>query len=180
MIQRLQRAAIISGGLMAAAGCQQPLKVGSVAPDFSGMTNQGKVIRLGDLMGERGVVLYFYPKGETLGCVTQTCAFRDRLGGFSKRGYTVVGISCDSVDSPRAYTAERALPCTRITDADCSIARRYHVPLVHRTLVDAPSLLVDRQAFVIDRGGKIIEQYEVEDPEDDVRKAYEALEVPYH
>lgn len=78
-----------TGWLLVTVGCQQPLRVGSVAPDFSGVTDEGKVIKLGDLMGDHGMVLYFYPKGETLGCVAQACAFRDRLGKLHDRGYTL-------------------------------------------------------------------------------------------
>ena len=179
MIKRLQRTVIVSGCLVVSAGCQQPLKVGSVAPDFSGVTDEGEVVKLSDLMGNRGVVLYFYPKGETLGCVTQACAFRDRLGRLYEKGYAVTGIRCDSVDSPRAYKARQELPFTLITDSDGAIARRFDVPLEHKMLGDTPSLLIDRQTFVIDKERRITQQFKVEDPEERVRKTVEKLGVPF-
>ena len=180
MIKRLQFTAVVAGGLLVAAGCQQPLGVGSVAPDFSGVTDEGKAIKLSDLMGDRGVVLYFYPKGETLGCVTQACAFRDRLGGLHEKGYTVAGISCDSVDSHKAFKAKHELPFTLIADSDGAIARKFGVPVEHKRLGDKPSLLVDRQTFIIDKERRIIQQFKVEEPEEHVRKTFEALEVPFY
>ena len=180
MIKGLQLMGIAAGWLLVAAGCQQPLRVGSVAPDFPGVTDEGKAITLGDLMGDRGVILYFYPKGETLGCVTQACAFRDRLGGLHEKGYTVAGISCDSVDSHKAFKANHELPFTLIADSDGSIARRFGVPVEHKRLGDKPSLLVDRQTFIIDKERRIIQQFKVEDPEEYVRNTYERLGVPFY
>ncbi len=180
MIKPLQQTAIVAGWLLVAAGCQLPLKVGSVAPDFSGVTDEGKAIKLSDLMGESGVVLYFYPKGETLGCVTQACAFRDRLGRLHEKGYAVTGISCDSVDWHKAFKAKHELPFTLIADSDGSIARRFDVPMEHKMLGGKASLLIDRRAFIINKERRIIQQFKVEDPEEYVRNTYERLGVPFY
>ncbi|MCB0132370.1 MAG: redoxin domain-containing protein, partial [Caldilineaceae bacterium] len=52
------------------------LTVGDSAPDFTAVSDQGESIRLSDYRGRR-VVLYFYPKDFTPGCVREACAFRD-------------------------------------------------------------------------------------------------------
>ena len=44
------------------------VSVGDVAPDFTLPDQSGTPVRLGDLVGEKTVVLYFYPKDETLNC----------------------------------------------------------------------------------------------------------------
>ncbi|MCB0409688.1 MAG: redoxin domain-containing protein, partial [Flavobacteriales bacterium] len=46
------------------------LKEGSKAPDFSGLDQNGKTIKLADYKG-KSVVLYFYPKDNTPGCTLQ-------------------------------------------------------------------------------------------------------------
>ena len=43
------------------------LKLGDLAPQFSGKDQNGNVISLNDLKGKK-VVLYFYPKVDTPGC----------------------------------------------------------------------------------------------------------------
>ena len=51
--------------------------VGKKAPDFTAPTDGGKKIKLSGLRG-MPVVLYFYPKDETMGCTAEACAFRYR------------------------------------------------------------------------------------------------------
>jgi len=43
------------------------LKVGTVAPRFSALNQDGKVIRLDDFLGKKNVVLFFFPKDGTPG-----------------------------------------------------------------------------------------------------------------
>jgi thioredoxin-dependent peroxiredoxin len=53
------------------------VQVGDKAPDFTLPSQSGEPVRLADRLGERVVVLYFYPKDETPGCTAEACAFRD-------------------------------------------------------------------------------------------------------
>jgi peroxiredoxin Q/BCP len=43
------------------------LKVGTVAPRFSALNQDGKEIRLDDLLSKKNVVLFFFPKDGTPG-----------------------------------------------------------------------------------------------------------------
>ena len=52
------------------------LKVGSKAPEFSLLNQDGIEVKLKDFSG-RYLVLYFYPKAMTPGCTTQACSIRD-------------------------------------------------------------------------------------------------------
>jgi hypothetical protein len=53
------------------------IQVGDKAPDFTLPSQSGDEVRLADRLGERVVVLYFYPKDNTSGCTAEACAFRD-------------------------------------------------------------------------------------------------------
>ncbi len=75
------------------------VSVGDVAPDFTLPDQSGTPVRLGDLVGEKTVVLYFYPKDETPGCTIEARAFRDSYEQFSAKDAQVVGVSSDSVGS---------------------------------------------------------------------------------
>jgi len=70
------------------------LRSGDRAPEFTLPTDDGSVLSLSDLRGQR-VVLYAYPAAMTSGCTTQACDFRDSLGALHAAGITVVGISPD-------------------------------------------------------------------------------------
>ncbi|MEM3642378.1 MAG: redoxin domain-containing protein, partial [Thermoplasmatales archaeon] len=45
------------------------LRVGDKAPDFTAISDDGTTVSLSDKLKEGPVVLYFYPKDETPGCV---------------------------------------------------------------------------------------------------------------
>src|SRR3989442_15660184 len=77
------------------------VSVGDVAPDFTLPDQAGTPVRLGDLVGQKTVVLYFYPKDETPGCTIEARAFRDSYEQFSAQDAQVVGGSSDSVRSHR-------------------------------------------------------------------------------
>jgi hypothetical protein len=55
------------------------VRVGARAPDFTLPSQTGGMVRLKDFLG-KPVVLFFYPKDNTLGCTKEVCAFRDGFG----------------------------------------------------------------------------------------------------
>ncbi|MEM4068452.1 MAG: redoxin domain-containing protein, partial [Thermoplasmatales archaeon] len=62
------------------------LRVGDKAPDFTAISDDGTTVSLSDKLKEGPVVLYFYPKDETPGCVAEACAFRDNWEEIRKLG----------------------------------------------------------------------------------------------
>ena len=71
------------------------LKEGMKAPDFEGVDQNGKTIKLSDFKGKK-LVLYFYPKDNTPGCTAEACNLRDNYDEILKKGFAVVGVSMDS------------------------------------------------------------------------------------
>ena len=68
------------------------LKPGDPAPDFDGITTDGKHVSLKDFRG-RKLVLYFYPKDDTPGCTRQACSLRDHNAELAAKGAAVLGVS---------------------------------------------------------------------------------------
>src|SRR5450631_2184624 len=68
------------------------LKAGDPAPDFDGVTTDGKRVSLKDYRG-RKLVLYFYPKDDTPGCTRQACSLRDHNSELAAKGTAVLGVS---------------------------------------------------------------------------------------
>ncbi|MGC8561751.1 MAG: peroxiredoxin [Thermoplasmata archaeon] len=126
------------------------LKVGDKAPDFTGMSDGGENITLSEKLKEGPVVLYFYPKDETPGCVAEACAFRDRWEDVRKLGATVLGVSSDSVESHKKFKTNRNLQFTLIADEDKQIRKAYGA---------TGTLIPQRITFIIDREGVIREVY---------------------
>jgi peroxiredoxin Q/BCP len=122
------------------------VQAGDKAPDFTLPSQAGAQVRLSDRLGERVVVLYFYPKDETPGCTKEACAFRDNYEVFTDAGAEVIGVSSDSAESHAAFAGHHKLPFTLLSDADGRVRKSYGVPA---TL----GLLPGRVTYVIDRGG---------------------------
>jgi len=123
-----------------------PIDVGERAPDFTLPTAAGGRFHLADLRGRRAVVLYFYPKDETLGCTAEACAFRDDYEVFAKAGAEVVGVSGDTEESHRAFAAHHRLPFVLLSDRDGEVRKRYGIARWF-------GILPGRVTFVIDRDG---------------------------
>ena len=126
----------------------QGIGVGDKAPDFTLPSQSGEPVRLQDRIGQRVVVLYFYPKDETTGCTAEACAFRDSHEVFTDAGAEVVGVSSDSVDRHAAFAAKHDLPFTLLSDGGGKVRRAYGVP---PTLGFIPG----RVTYVIDRTGTV-------------------------
>src|SRR5690242_21695896 len=96
----------------------QRVQAGDKAPDFTLPSQSGDPVRLHDRLGERVVVLYFYPKDNTPGCTAEACAFRDSHEVFTDAGAEVIGISSDSVARHTAFADRHQLPFTLLSDQE--------------------------------------------------------------
>jgi peroxiredoxin Q/BCP len=120
--------------------------VGSKAPDFTLPSQSGEMINLRDFLGNKPVVLFFYPKDDTSGCTKEACAFRDSFEEFRKLDAEVIGISSDSVESHRSFAEKHGLPFTLLSDEGGEIRSLYRIP---NTL----GLFPGRVTYVMDRDG---------------------------
>jgi thioredoxin-dependent peroxiredoxin len=122
--------------------------VGDKAPDFTLTSQSGDQVRLQDRLGDRVVVLYFYPKDNTSGCTAEACAFRDSHETFTDAGAEVIGISSDSTDKHAAFAGRHNLPFTLLSDRGGRVRKSYGVPSVL-------GVIPGRVTYVIDRTGTV-------------------------
>jgi peroxiredoxin Q/BCP len=78
------------------------LQIGTKAPAFEGMDENGNRVKLADFAGKK-LVLYFYPKDSTPGCTSEACDLRDNYQRFLALGYEVLGVSRDSAASHQRF-----------------------------------------------------------------------------
>ena len=131
------------------------LKVGDIAPDFSCINQNGKLISLSDYKGKK-LVLYFYPKDLTEGCTKQSCNLRDNYKLLLKQGYEVVGVSADDEKRHQKFIDKYDLPFDLLADTEKVILNDYGVwgekKFMGRTFDG-----IHRVTFVIDEKGVIEE-----------------------
>ncbi len=132
--------------------------VGSPAPDFELQTDSGDTIRLSDLRGRR-VVLFFYPRADTPGCIKESCGFRDDYQQFAVRDVVVLGISADSVKAQANFSKRYGFPYPLLADDDHQVAEAYGV-WQPKKLFGISYHGVVRTTFLIDESGRISQVFE--------------------
>lgn len=85
------------------------LEIGTKAPEFVGVDENGNEVSLNDFKGKK-LVLYFYPKDSTPGCTAEACDLRDNYHRYLALGYQVLGVSKDSQASHRKFIEKYSLP----------------------------------------------------------------------
>jgi len=128
------------------------LKKGETIPSITLAGSDGKMHELASFKGSP-VVIYFYPKNETAGCVAEACAFRDQYEEFQALGAQVIGISRDSVASHRRFKENRRLPFLLLSDPQGNAEKAFGV---ERSFF---GLLAGRVTFVVNAEGKIIHTF---------------------
>lgn len=102
------------------------IAAGDVAPDFTAPTQGGAPLTLSSLRGSP-VVLFFFPKANSMGCTIETRAFADRFERFRTAGWNVVGVSVDSVADQATFSTRCHAEFPLVADSDKTIARAYGV-----------------------------------------------------
>src|SRR5580693_5679769 len=133
------------------------LKVGDPAPEITVHTDTGADFKLSELKGKR-VVLYFYPKADTPGCIVEACEFRDDIKAFSKNGAVVVGISPDKPAAQAKFKQKYELPFTLLADEEKATAKTYGV-WKEKNMYGKKVMGIERSTFVIGPDGKIEKIY---------------------
>ncbi len=102
------------------------LSVGTMAPSFTTVDDEGKTVSLSDFKG-KVVVLYFYPKDDTPGCTKEAQSFRDNYEQYQDKDMVVLGVSMDDRDSHQAFKEKYGLPFQLLVDSDGAITKAYDV-----------------------------------------------------
>ncbi|HPT31800.1 MAG TPA: peroxiredoxin [Prolixibacteraceae bacterium] len=170
--------------LMSTSG-QNGLQVGNKAPLFSIKSDDGSVWNLADHMGEKNIVLYFYPAAMTGGCTKQACSYRDHQEDMGKVNAMVVGISGDDVAALQVFKKAHNLNFPLLSDFDGAVAQSYGVPTgaggsLTRNVDNADVILnrgvtTQRWTFIIGTDGLIKYVNQKVDAENDFKSVLEVL-----
>ncbi len=124
------------------------LRAGELAPDFRLVSQNGDEVSLSDFRGKKNVILYFYPKDETPGCVREARTFRDSYEVFKENGAEVIGVSSDSTDSHRKFAEHHQLPFILLSDPNRKLRKLYGVPSSFGLLAGRVTYIIDKEGIV--------------------------------
>ncbi len=153
------------------------LSVGDKAPAINLKDQHGASIKLSQFKGQR-VVLYFYPKADTPGCTTQSCALSEALPQMKKLDAVVIGVSPDTVERQLKFDEKYSLGFTLLADTEHAVAEAYGV-WGEKMNYGRKYMGIIRSAFVIDEKGKLAGIFYKVSPKDTVPKVTKTLtELP--
>ncbi len=134
------------------------LRQGDAAPDFVLNDAEGKPVRLSSFSGNP-IVLYFYPKDNTPGCIIEAKGFAGAHEELQRHGATVIGVSLDDEASHRSFRDRYELPFILLSDVDGHVHDLYEA--WRTSLLGRNSFAVRRCTYLIDPDGVIARTYAV-------------------
>jgi thioredoxin-dependent peroxiredoxin len=147
-------------GLALAAGLAGPasaaLPVGAKAPPLvtdGAFAGKPFHLNLAAELKKGPVVLYFYPKAFTKGCMLEARAFSKAIGDFQAAGAQVFGLSADDLPTLKRFSVEDCGSAFPVAIATRKTIRDYGVSM---PVVGAVKTMSNRTSYVIDRRGRIV------------------------
>ena len=134
------------------------IEPGKKAPAFTLNDQSGKAHRLADYAG-RPVVLYFYPKDDTPGCIKEACAFQDNLPSFNTHKAAVLGVSILDEASKARFADKYKLTFPLLADADHEVAEKYGV-WQKKTNYGRSYMGIGRTTYLIGPDGKVAKRWD--------------------
>jgi peroxiredoxin Q/BCP len=151
------------------------LKAGEKAPDFSGINQDHNEIKLSDFAGKK-LILYFYPKDNTPGCTAESCNLNDNYNNWLEKGFEVVGVSPDSVESHQKFRDKFGLRFDLIADTEKEILQAYGA-WGEKSMYGKKYMGVLRTTFIIDENGIIQEVFEKVKTKDHTNQILESINL---
>ncbi|MCT8337197.1 thioredoxin-dependent thiol peroxidase [Methanoculleus sp. Afa-1] len=154
------------------------ISTGMPAPDFCLPDADDETVCLAEQRGAY-VVVYFYPRDNTSGCILEARSFSDAMEAFSRLNTPVFGISPDSTKSHRRFAEKQNLSVRLLSDPDHRAIEAYGA-WVAKKLYGKEYMGVERSTFIVDPEGKVAavwRKVKVKGHVDEVLKKLESLTI---
>lgn len=125
-------------------------QVGELAPDFILKDQFGQDTSLATVRSGKAVLLVFYPFAFSGICTGELCEIRDDISRFANSKVQVMGISCDTMYSQRAWAEEQNYDFPLLSDfwPHGAVSKAYDVFLEPAGLSIRGTFLIDTQGVV--------------------------------
>lgn len=128
------------------------MQVGEQFPDFRAVSHEGETVSLSSYRGGKNLVVFFYPKATTRGCVRETTEFSERRGEFDALNTMIVGVSVDDVALQKEHAIQCAANFPLLCDEDQSFTTKLGILSERGTAM--------RTTFLVGQDGNVREVFE--------------------
>jgi peroxiredoxin Q/BCP len=126
------------------------IDIGNNIPEFILKDQNGKDFDIKKVIGEKNLVIYFYPKDDSPGCTKQACSFRNQYDIFNEMDAIIIGISGQSIESHKKFADKYRLTYPILSDEGNKVRKLFGVP------TNLMGLLPGRVTYIADKKGKVI------------------------
>lgn len=126
------------------------------APIFRSRNQNNQLVGLTDYVGEKNVVLYFYPKDDTPGCTIEANDFTRLAEEFGNYNTVVIGVSKDSCESHVDFINKFGLKVELLADTTGELCESYGV-WREREKNGVKSMAILRSTFIINKDGVLVD-----------------------
>jgi thioredoxin-dependent peroxiredoxin len=149
------------------------ITINKPVPDFQVTSTGDKTVNLSDYRGQY-VVLYFYPKDNTPGCIQEGQGFRDRITEFTALNAVILGVSRDSVRSHEGFKSKQEFPFDLLSDPDEKLCQLFDV-IKMKNMYGKQVLGIERSTFLINPEGLLVKEWRKVKVKTHVDEVIEAL-----
>lgn len=103
----------------------QPIEPGQPAPDFTLLTQDSEEWTLSAALDDGDVALCFYPMDFSSVCSTEMKCVNDEFQSWKDKGVQVVGVSCDSFWTHKAWAQSMGLKQTLLADMHRAVCKAF-------------------------------------------------------
>lgn len=134
------------------------LTIGKKAPAITLQDQKGQKQTLSQYKGGY-VLVYFYPKAMTPGCVKEACGFRDILKDLKKAKITVLGISLDDESTLKQFAKQDKINFPLLSDSKRRTSALYDVLKSTTDKKGKVSYSLPRVSYLVGGKGMIVKVY---------------------
>jgi thioredoxin-dependent peroxiredoxin len=128
-------------------GAVMTVEAGQPFPNFTAQSQEGETVNLQALGENANLVVFFYPKATTRGCVRETTEFGQRQEEFAALGTKLVGVSVDDVGLQKDHAIQCSAGFPLLCDTDKSLTTELGI-LSERGMAQRTTYLVDRYGII--------------------------------
>ena len=133
------------------------VSVGKRVENFTLPATGDQNLSLNDFKG-RNLVIYFYPKDNTTGCIREGQNFRDLYSRFSKAGTDILGVSRDSVRTHNNFRNKHEFPFHLLSDSEEILCKQFDV-IKEKNMYGRKYMGIVRSTFLIDADGILLQEW---------------------
>ena len=130
------------------------LKEGDQAPHFEVLADDGRKVTLADYRGKH-LILYFYPKANTPGCIHEANGFRNMFADFQEQNAEIAGVSADDVEAQAKFSKKLNLNFPLLADTEFALIEAYGARRM-KSFLGKTFMGIVRTTFWIGPDGKIV------------------------